>query len=247
MIHLYKCFLPSQNSVFFFKLVIVYTFFDLTYDLLRVNDLIYYIFNCFLYTRTEAEYARARQKTLPFSFNYVTSFTTDLLIFSIVVIYSVSCPLIAPAGLLYMVAKHYLDRYKIYYINSLPNRISLAVHKTVLFIVLMSFFFLLLQMTAFLTTSRSWSWSLDPGIVILVAFILYSLFLLLFSWCFFGLFLNDTLTRSHPTSQITGNFRSSRRKSSRRRSSKNKKSGSTHIKMNRSTKRESKKRSIFGK
>lgn len=242
VIHVYKCLFPSQNSAFFLKLIIVYTFFDLAYDLLRIGDLIYYIFNCLVYTRTEAEYIRAREKAFSYSFyfNYVNNFTNDLLIFSIVVIYAVACPLIAPVGLVYMLAKHYVDRYKIYYIYALPNRIPLAVHQTVLYIVLMSFFFLLLQMTAFLTTNRTWTWSLDPANVVLVAFLLYSIFLLLFSWCLFNIFFGDPQADSMPTSK-RANLLTSRKKSSRLPSSKRK-----HTNQN-NTKRNSKKRSVSNK
>lgn len=246
VIHLYKCLFPSQNSAFFLKLIIVYTFFDLAYDLLRIGDLIYYFFNCLVYTRNEAEYSRAREMTFPYSFyfNYVNNFTNDLLIFSIVVIYAVACPLIAPVGLLYMVVKHYVDRYKIYYLYALPHRIPLAVHQTVLYIVLMSFFFLLLQMTAFLTTNGPWKLTLDPGNVVFMAFVLYSLFLLLFSWCLFNIFFGSTQTSNMVTSQRTS-WRSSRKKSSRLRSSR-KNTTQKHKNQN-DTKRYSKKRSVSKK
>lgn len=242
MIHLYKCLFPSQNSVFFLKLIIVYTFFDLAYDLLRVTDIIYYFINCLRYAKTQAEYIRAREKTFPycFNFNYVNNFTNDLLIFSIVVIYAVACPLIAPVGLIYLVTKHYVDRYKIYYLFALPHRIPFAVHQTVLYIVLMSFFFLLLQMTTFLTTNRTWSWSLDPTNTVLVAFILYSVFLLLFSWCLFNIFFGNTQASNMSTSQRT-NLLSSRKKSSRRPSSKRKQKNQND------TKKDSKKKGVSNK
>ena len=64
--------------------------------------------------RSTAETPSVRKATLyeyPYGFNYGWM----LLIFALTATYCVVCPLIAPFGLFYMVMKHLVDRYNIYY------------------------------------------------------------------------------------------------------------------------------------
>lgn len=193
-LRLYRCLFPVGNAVWFFKLIILATFVDTMADLLRLGDLLPYLFNCLLSPRTEAEYLYARLETLPLEYNFTSSYTRDLIIFTIAVIYSVSCPLIAPAGLLYFIVRHLADRYTLYYLNSVSRRIPWRTHQTVVFIVLLAFFFFLLHMTAFLETQGEWGWAPDPAGILFIFLIIYILFLFMGTWCIFGAGTNRAST-----------------------------------------------------
>ena len=87
--------------------------------------------------RSTAETPSVRKATLyeyPYGFNYGWM----LLIFALTATYSVVCPLIAPFGLFYMIMKHLVDRYNIYYAYKVSNVISMKDVKP-LFVLLLKF------------------------------------------------------------------------------------------------------------
>ena len=51
------------------------------------------------------------------------------MIFSMVIMFSISTPLISPVGLLYIIMKHVVDKHNLAWIN-LPSKIDLKVHRS---------------------------------------------------------------------------------------------------------------------
>lgn len=75
-----------------------------------------------------------------------------------------------------MVLKHLVDRYSIYYLYS-TSVISPNIHQTAITFVLISFFFMLLQLTAFLNTRNDFTFQFQPSNMCTLALILYVIFL----------------------------------------------------------------------
>lgn len=180
---MYKCLFQPGSSAWFVMMILSSIFVNNSLELLRLPELCLYLLNCLLYPRTEAEYLKARKKT-DFEFSYGSNYPRFLLIFTIVTTYSFSCPIIAPFGLLYMLLKHLVDRYSIYYLYSVPV-ISPNIHQMAITFVLTSFFFMLFQLTAFLNTRIEFSVSFKPPNICTVACLLY-LILLFFVCCNFS-------------------------------------------------------------
>lgn len=94
---IFKCLFPASSSAFFVQYVISCIFLNNALQLLRMSELFTYWFNCILVPKTGAEYWRARQET-KFEFNPGCNISRYLLVFTMVVTYSVACPIIAPLG-----------------------------------------------------------------------------------------------------------------------------------------------------
>ncbi|CAL1280969.1 unnamed protein product [Larinioides sclopetarius] len=140
----WQCVFLSGNGAFFVNYVITASFIGTALDLIRFPELFMYAFYiCF--SRSRAEQAGLR-KAIMWEFEFGVQYAYFLLIFSVVIIYSVLCPVIAPFGLLYMCLKHYIDRYNIYYVYG-PSKISRNIHSTAINFVVISI--ILMQMCVF--------------------------------------------------------------------------------------------------
>lgn len=95
-----------------------------------------------------------------------------------VVTYSVSCPLITVAGLVYMLIKHLIDRYNIYYVYN-PSKISNKIHSTAIMFVHIAF--LMMQAQIFTVTLVRTGYSRVFGLALFV----FLVSLLVFSGHFF--------------------------------------------------------------
>jgi hypothetical protein len=124
----WKCLFPVDNGAFFINYVLQSALLGNAFELLRLSELIIYFYYTLVMTKSAAEYENARQQIL-FDFSFGVRYPRFLLIFAMVVSYSISCPLIAPCGLLYMGLKHLVDKYNIYYVYT-PSKINDQIHST---------------------------------------------------------------------------------------------------------------------
>lgn len=88
------------------------------------------------FARSVAEIPAVRAANVyefPFGFNYGWM----LLIFALTVAYGVVCPLITPFGLFYLVMKHGVDRYNLYYAYK-PSKINKNIHASAVNMVIVS-------------------------------------------------------------------------------------------------------------
>jgi len=102
---------------------------------LRFPDMVWYLLQlCF--SKTEAE-APAIQRALTYEFRFGEHYARMLLIFAMVMMYSLSCPLITPFGCLYFLLKHFADRHNLAFVYA-PSKINKKVHASAINFVIMS-------------------------------------------------------------------------------------------------------------
>ncbi|XP_066282930.1 calcium permeable stress-gated cation channel 1-like isoform X1 [Branchiostoma lanceolatum] len=123
----WACIFLPDNGAFFVNYVITSGFIGTSLELIRFPELILYAW-WLLLTRTEAEKHAVRQEIV-YDFQFGTQYAWMMCIFTITTVYSITCPLIVPFGLTYMILKHLVDRYNIYYAYN-PSRISPDIHNS---------------------------------------------------------------------------------------------------------------------
>lgn len=110
----WECIFLADKGAFFVNYVITSALIGTALELLRFPELAMYTWRL-LRIKSEAEKNSIRKQILsefPFGIHYAWT----LLIYTITTVYSLSCPLITPFGLLYLTLKHYVDKYNIYYV-----------------------------------------------------------------------------------------------------------------------------------
>lgn len=93
----WECLFPVGNGAFFINYVLQSALLGNAFELLRLPELFIYFYYTLIWTKSPAEYENARQQIL-FDFQFGVRYARFLLIFVMVVSYSLSCPLIAPCG-----------------------------------------------------------------------------------------------------------------------------------------------------
>ncbi|XP_015787260.1 CSC1-like protein 1 [Tetranychus urticae] len=179
----WECLFPVDNGAFFVNYVLQSTLLGNAMELLRFPELFLYFFYYMFSSKTPAEYENARQQVI-FDFQFGIRYPRFLLIFCMVVTYSLSCPLIAPCGLLYMVVKHIVDRYNIYYVYT-PSKINGRIHSTAITFFHIAILMMIFQIFTFcfLRTGQSGLTKVCLVLVI-IATIIFS------GHCFFHCFWN---------------------------------------------------------
>ncbi|KAJ8923776.1 hypothetical protein NQ315_010358 [Exocentrus adspersus] len=110
----WDCIFLADKGAFFVNYVITSALIGTALELLRFPELAMYAWRL-LRIKSEAEKTTIRKEILsefPFGIHYAWT----LLIFTVSTVYSLTCPLITPFGLLYLGLKHLVDKYNIYYV-----------------------------------------------------------------------------------------------------------------------------------
>nr|CAI5838054.1 unnamed protein product [Callosobruchus analis] len=113
-IHHWECIFLADKGAFFVNYVITSALIGTALELLRFPELTMYAWRL-MRIKSEAEKPSIRKEILsefPFGIHYAWT----LLIFTVCTVYSLTCPLITPFGLLYLSLKHMVDKYNIYYV-----------------------------------------------------------------------------------------------------------------------------------
>ncbi|XP_077586266.1 mechanosensitive cation channel TMEM63B-like isoform X2 [Stigmatopora nigra] len=117
-------FLPDTSS-FFVKCLIASGFTGNAMELMRLPALLVYVFRICLAC---SEAKRRNVRMLPArEFPCGASYAWMMCIFTIVMSYSITCPVIVPFGLVYMLIKQQVDRYNIYYVYR-PTKLHKNIH-----------------------------------------------------------------------------------------------------------------------
>ncbi|KAM3602747.1 uncharacterized protein V6R79_010001 [Siganus canaliculatus] len=121
----FECvFLPDQGA-FFVNYVIAAALVGSGMELLRLPGLLLYsIRMAFARSAAERKYVKQNQA---YEFEYGATYGWNLCIFTVIMAYSVICPVIVPFGLLYMMLKHLVDKHNLYFAY-LPARVDRQVH-----------------------------------------------------------------------------------------------------------------------
>ncbi|XP_068609624.1 CSC1-like protein 1 [Brachionichthys hirsutus] len=121
----FECvFLPNQGA-FFVNYVIAAALVGSGMELLRLPGLLLYIIRMAL-ARSAAERKNVKQNQA-YEFEYGAMYGWSLCVFTVIMAYSITCPIIVPFGLLYMMLKHLVDKHNMYFAY-LPARIDRDVH-----------------------------------------------------------------------------------------------------------------------
>ncbi|MPC13600.1 CSC1-like protein 2 [Portunus trituberculatus] len=142
----WECIFLPDNGAFFINYVITSAFIGTSLELIRFPELFMYILRLGL-SRSQAETASVRQAIL-YEFPFGVQYAWMMLIFAMTIIYSVSCPLITPFGTLYMIFKHLVDKYNIYFAYG-RSVISKKIHTTAINFVIVSIVCLQLSLLFF--------------------------------------------------------------------------------------------------
>lgn len=129
----------SENGAFFIKYVTTFALIGTALDLLRLPDLALYLIKM-VWSRNAIERHDVRQQ-VALEFNFGVEYAWILAMFTVTLSFSVVCPLITPFGLLYMVLKHLVDRYNLYF-GYIPTKVDKRIHKTAVTFAIGSFIML---------------------------------------------------------------------------------------------------------
>lgn len=121
----WKC--VSDNGAFFLKYVTTCSLIGTALDLIRLPELFLYVVRMF-YSRSSAERLAVRMKAA-FEFDYGVQYAWILTVFTVTLCFSVVCPLITPFGLVYLILKHLVDRYNIYFAY-VSTKVDKSIHKS---------------------------------------------------------------------------------------------------------------------
>ena len=140
-----------------------------------------------------------------------------LLIFALTAAYAVICPIITPFGLFYLIMKHGVDRYNLYYAYK-RSKISKQIHATAVNSVIVS---LLIQQLVllFFNVIRGQKTEGGPGFSprAIFSITMFTIFLAMFvGQIFFHLFLGFSPIQYNPTIESPQNSNKNSNKSSRR-------------------------------
>ena len=94
----WSCLFPAENGAFFLNYVMTSAFVGIAFEMIRIAEVLFYATSMILFARTSAEYLTARQKT-KFDFYFGIHYPRILLLFTLIVTFSISSPLIAPVGM----------------------------------------------------------------------------------------------------------------------------------------------------
>ncbi|MEQ2221158.1 CSC1-like protein 1, partial [Ilyodon furcidens] len=121
----FECvFLPDQGA-FFVNYVIAAALVGSGMELLRLPGLLRYAIRLVL-ARSAAERKYVQQHQA-YECEYGAMYGWTLCVFSVIMAYSIICPIIVPFGLLYMLLKHLVDRHNLFFAY-LPTRLDRKVH-----------------------------------------------------------------------------------------------------------------------
>ncbi|XP_064394060.1 calcium permeable stress-gated cation channel 1-like [Halichondria panicea] len=110
-----QCVFLPNNGAFFVSYAIIAVFVRTGLDLLRIPELLVYLaWRARAKTRRQRE--NALNKAANFNFLYGVHYAWNLVLFNLIISFSLTTPLITPIGVLYFLIKHYVDRYNIYYV-----------------------------------------------------------------------------------------------------------------------------------
>ncbi|XP_063804320.1 calcium permeable stress-gated cation channel 1 isoform X2 [Pseudophryne corroboree] len=121
----FQCVFLPNNGAFFVNYVITASLIGTAMELLRIPGLTLYAARLCLAKSVPERLHVKRNQAYEFQFGLEYAWTTC--VFSVAMTYSITCPIIVPFGLLYLLLKHMTDRYNIYYAY-IPTMLSPSLH-----------------------------------------------------------------------------------------------------------------------
>ncbi|CAF0879653.1 unnamed protein product [Brachionus calyciflorus] len=198
----WKC--VSENGAFFLKYVTTCSLIGTALDLIRLPELFLYVVRMF-YSRSSAERLAVRMKAA-FEFDYGVQYAWILTVFTVTLCFSVVCPLITPFGLVYLILKHLVDRYNIYFAY-ISTKVDKNIHKSAVKFALAAFIMLQFCILFFIALRNkgnvvSSSMTTVQLIIIILSCIIY------FGSLFFGIFKRFTPFKYRKSENLRTNAQS---------------------------------------
>ncbi|XP_047020442.1 CSC1-like protein 2 [Helicoverpa zea] len=141
-------FLPDKGA-FFVNYVITSGLIGTALELIRFPELFLYVWYL-LQSKSKAEKSYVKRAIL-YEFPFGVHYAWSIAIFSITMVYSLACPLIAPFGLLYMMLKHVGDKHNLYFAYGPCDMSGVGggrIHATAVRLIRVSVLLLLINMAA---------------------------------------------------------------------------------------------------
>ncbi|CAF2908321.1 unnamed protein product [Rotaria sp. Silwood2] len=110
----WMCMFLPDNGAFFVNYIITSAFIGAAIELLRLADLIFYIY--IIITAKSTAERRVIRHALQFPFRFGVQYAWTSAVFCVIVAYSIACPLITPIGLIYMLIKRAVDKYNLVFV-----------------------------------------------------------------------------------------------------------------------------------
>ncbi|UJR30010.1 hypothetical protein I4U23_017555 [Adineta vaga] len=110
----WMCVFLPDNGAFFVNYIITSAFIGAAIDLLRLADLVFYIY--IIATAKSTSERRVIRHALQFPFRFGVQYAWAAAVFCVILAYSITCPLIAPLGLIYMFIKRAVDKYNLVFV-----------------------------------------------------------------------------------------------------------------------------------
>lgn len=141
-------FLPDKGA-FFVNYVITSGFIGTSLELIRFPELFLYVWYL-LQSKSKAEKSYVK-KAILYEFPFGVHYAWSLAVFSITMVYSLACPLIAPFGLIYFCLKHVGDKHNLYFAYGPCDMSGVGggrIHATAVRLIRVSVLLLLINMAA---------------------------------------------------------------------------------------------------
>ncbi|KAM4694169.1 CSC1-like protein 1 [Discoglossus pictus] len=117
-------FLPDQGA-FFVNYVIASAFIGNGMELIRLPGLLLYTVRMTM-AKSAGERRNIKQNQA-FEYEFGAMYARMLCVFTVIMAYSITCPIIVPFGLIYVLLKHMVDRHNLYYAY-LPTKLEKNIH-----------------------------------------------------------------------------------------------------------------------
>uniref|UniRef100_A0A3P8ZQC1 Transmembrane protein 63C n=1 Tax=Esox lucius TaxID=8010 RepID=A0A3P8ZQC1_ESOLU len=125
----FQCVFLPDNGAFFVNYVITSSLIGTAMELLRIPALMVYALRlCFAKSGAERIHVKRSQA---YEFQFGLEYAWTMCIYAVSMTYSITCPIIVPFGLLYLILKHMVDRYNIYYAY-VPTKLNQRIHTAAL-------------------------------------------------------------------------------------------------------------------
>ncbi|XP_078714704.1 mechanosensitive cation channel TMEM63B-like isoform X1 [Lampetra fluviatilis] len=121
----FECVFLPDNGAFFVNYVITSAFIGTAMELLRVPGLLLYALRL-CWARSKAERKNVKQEQA-YEFQFGQAYAWMMSVLTVVMTYSITCPIILLFGLIYILLKHMVDRYNIYYAY-MPAKLNRQIH-----------------------------------------------------------------------------------------------------------------------
>jgi len=168
----WECIFLPDSGAFFVNYVITSAMIGSGLELIRFPELFWYLIQICI-SRSKADTPSIR-KAIRYEFRFGEQYARMMLIFAMVVMFSISCPLITPFGCLYFILKHLVDRHNLAFVYA-RSKINKKVHATAINFVIMSvallqFFMIIFSVIRSLDTSF-YNFALRTKVAILLFFL----------------------------------------------------------------------------